>query len=130
VRPANKLEVSVSSRTLQEIFLVELLPISQHSRLIFLAGQHRLSNQLQEGYLEHSQPEVISSVEVYPRSELQLQLPLRNQPVFLEQLLLVVPHSSQLQVALACLEAALELDNSQQQVFSRLSPNNPQACFH
>ena len=111
MRLANKLEVSVSSRTQQEIFLVEPLPISQHSRLIFLAGQHRLSNHLQ-GYLEHSQPEVISSVEVHPRSELQLQLPPRSQLVFLEQLLLLVRHSSQVQVQLACLEAASELDNS------------------
>ena len=80
--------------------------------------------------MEHSQPGVISSVEVLPRSEQQQQLPLRNQLVFSEQLLLVVRHSSQVQVPLVCLEAALELDNSQQQVFSRLSPNNPQACFH
>jgi len=111
VRLANKLEVSVNSRTRQEIFLVEPPPISQLNRLIFLAGQHRLSNHLQ-GYLEHSQPEVISSAEVHPRSERQPQLPLRNQPVFSVQLLLVVPHSSQLQVALECLEAASELDNS------------------
>ena len=129
MRLANRLVVLVSSRTLQEIFLVEPLPISQHSRLIFLALQHRLSNQ-QQGYLEHNQQGVASSVEVQARSGRQPQLQLRNQPVFLVQLLLVVPHSSQLQGLLAYLEAASELDNSQQ-VFSRLSnPNNPQACFH
>jgi len=127
VHPANRLGVLVSSKPLQGLSLVEQLQISQHSQQLFLVRNHSNNNLQRDRYLEHSLPEVIYSGARHHLVQTRLLLRLA---ACSEQLLLVVPHSSQLQEA--SLGVPLEPDNRQhlQEVFSgSLSKPNLKACF-
>ena len=127
MHPGNRLGELVSSKPLQGLSLVEQLQISQHRLQLFLARNHSNNNQQRDRYLDHRQPEVIYSGARHHLVQMRLLLRL---VVCSEQLLLVVPHSSQLQEA--SLGEALEPDNRQhlQEVFSdSLSKPNLKACF-